>query len=176
MLLTAVLIGLGGWVISQWPVTPTPGVQQPVATTATDEKALRGQFERAVLLLQRNQFQQAAIEFNSIIDEHPDMPDAYVNQGFALLGLEHADTAAEYFYRAIELRPFQANAYYGLALVAEKKNDLESASGAMKSFIHLASEDDPYLPKARAALWEWETAIKPGDDGVEEAESAAHSD
>jgi len=49
----------------------------------------------------------------------------------------------------------QANAYYGLGLVYEKHNDLELARGAMRSFIHLSDESDPYVRLAQSALWEW---------------------
>jgi len=49
----------------------------------------------------------------------------------------------------------QANAYYGLGLVYEKYNDLELARGAMRSFIHLSDESDPYVRLAQSALWEW---------------------
>ncbi|MBI3069379.1 MAG: hypothetical protein HYY79_11040, partial [Betaproteobacteria bacterium] len=29
----------------------------------------------------------------------------------------------------------------------------------MRTFVHLAKADDPYLRKAQAALWEWEEAL-----------------
>jgi hypothetical protein len=35
-------------------------------------------------------------------------------------------------------------------------NDRPMALGAMRTFVHLAQPDDPYLRKARAALWEWQ--------------------
>jgi hypothetical protein len=34
--------------------------------------------------------------------------------------------------------------------------DIAGATGAMRTYIHLAPADDPFLVKARAALWEWE--------------------
>jgi hypothetical protein len=59
------------------------------------------------------------------------------------------------------LRPEQANAYYGLAVALEALGDRPGALGAMRSFVHLAKEGDPWVPKARAALWEWQAAGRP---------------
>ena len=37
--------------------------------------------------------------------------------------------------------------------------DYEGALGAMRSYIHLSPPNDPFLAKARAAIWEWETKL-----------------
>ena len=84
------------------------------------------------------------------------MPEAHANMGFALLGLGRPAQARDFFESAIELRREQMNAYYGLAVALEALTDVNGAIGAMPTYTHLAREDDPYLPKARAALWEWE--------------------
>ena len=39
---------------------------------------------------------------------------------------------------AMALNPSQANAYYGLALAHEAAGDLDLATGAMRSYLHLA--------------------------------------
>ena len=87
------------------------------------------------------------------------MPEAYVNMGFAYLGLEQYQTAAAAFSRAIDLRPNQVNAYYGLAEAFEGMKDYEGALGAMRSYIHLSPPNDPFIPKARSAIWELETKL-----------------
>ena len=84
-----------------------------------------------------------------------------MNKGFALLGLDHPGTAKEFFLTAIELRPRQTNAYWGLAVSLEALCDYPGAIGAMRTYVHLADVEDPYLAKARAALWEWGA----GEDG-----------
>ncbi len=82
-----------------------------------------------------------------------------MNLGFALLGAGRAAEARTAFDRATALRPAQANAYYGLALAHEASGDLAVATGAMRSYLHLAKHEDPkHLARARAALWEWEQA------------------
>ena len=87
------------------------------------------------------------------------MPEAYVNMGFAYLGLEEYQTAAVAFSKAIDLRPNQVNAYYGLAEAFEGMQDYEGALGAMRSYIHLSPPNDPFIPKARSAIWEWEAKL-----------------
>jgi tetratricopeptide (TPR) repeat protein len=76
-----------------------------------------------------------------------------------LLGLKQADAAREFFLAAIELRPEQANAYYGLAMADEMRQDWESALGGMRSYLHLSKADEPHRVRARAALWEWEDKL-----------------
>jgi hypothetical protein len=61
------------------------------------------------------------------------------------------------------LEPRQANAYYGLALAWEEDGDRAQATGAMRSYLHLARHERPeHLARARAALWEWEQARPAG--------------
>ena len=100
----------------------------------------------------------------------PDSAEAYVNMGFAMIGKEDYKAAVTFFESAIELKPYQANAYWGLAVSLEKINDLQGALGAMRTFIHLSPPNDPFLRKARAALWEWESALKRGPLPEEEQE------
>ena len=87
------------------------------------------------------------------------MPEAYVNLGYAYLGLEEYQTAANAFSKAIDLRPNQVNAYYGLAEALEGMQDYEGALGAMRSYIHLSPPNDPFLAKAKSAIWELETKL-----------------
>jgi hypothetical protein len=60
----------------------------------------------------------------------------------------------------LEARPGQANAYYGLATALEAGGDLEGALGAMRTYVHLEAPDAPFLRKAAAAIWEWETRLR----------------
>ena len=51
-------------------------------------------------------------------------------------------------------------------MALEKQNDLAGALGAMRSFIHLSTAADPYLRRARSAIWEWETRLQPLDGSM----------
>lgn len=124
-----------------------------------DAQLMQQRFDQAASLLHAGQFEYAIKALDQVIKIQPRMPEAYVNMGFAYLGLEQYQTAATAFSVAIDLRPNQVNAYYGLAVAFEGMQDYEGALGAMRSYIHLSPPNDPFIPKARSAIWEWETKL-----------------
>jgi Flp pilus assembly protein TadD len=123
------------------------------------EREVRQRFEQAVVMLHARQYDHAITALHRVLEIAPRMPEAHVNMGYALMGLERPDAARGFFNAAIELNPRQANAYYGLALTEEARQDYESALGAMRTYLHFARAEDPYRTKARAALWEWESRL-----------------
>ena len=124
-----------------------------------DQALLQQRFDQAASLLHAGQFEYAITALEQVVKIQPRMPEAHVNLGFAYLGLEDYQTSVIAFSYAIDLRPDQVNAYYGLAEALEGMKDYEGALGAMRSYIHLSPPDDPFLAKARSALWEWETKL-----------------
>lgn len=126
---------------------------QPDARSAEIER----EFARGVQLLQQRDAAGAASALHRVLVLAPRLPEAHVNLGFALLDLGRAKEARTAFDEATVLRPQQANAYYGLALAHEALGELDAATGAMRSYLHLAREASPEQQRrARAALWEWE--------------------
>jgi len=123
------------------------------------KQLLQQRFDQAIALLHAKQFEYAIIALDEVIKIQPRLPEAHVNLGFSYLGLKQYPQAVQSFARAIDLRPEQVNAYFGLAESYEALNDYESALGAMRSYIHLSPADDPFLARARAAVWEWETKL-----------------
>ena len=131
--------------------------QQPIAALSDEQNAIIiKRFEQAAALLHAKQYEYAVSALDEVLRIVPNMPEAYVNMGYALFGLKRYDEARGAFEKAIDLRPYQANAYYGLASVLDAKKDYESALGAMRTFIHLSQPDNRFLAKARSAIWEWE--------------------
>lgn len=126
---------------------------------AMRQSEVRQRFEQALVMLHARQYEHAVMALHRLLELMPNMPEAHVNMGFALLGLEQADAARASFMAATELRPQQANAYYGLALSEEARNDYEAALGGMRTYLHLAPAADPHVARARAALWEWEAKL-----------------
>lgn len=120
---------------------------------------VRQRFEQGVAMLHAHQYEHAITALHRVLELAPQLPEAHVNMGYALLGLQRGEAARGFFQAAIELRPGQANAYYGLAMADELRQDYESALGGMRSFLHLSKADDPYRARARAALWEWEEKL-----------------
>jgi len=124
-----------------------------------DVQLLQQRFDQAASLLHAGQFEYAITALDQVIKIQPRMPEAYVNLGYAYLGLKEYQTAANAFSKAIDLRPNQINAYYGLAEALEGMQDYEGALGAMRSYIHLSPPNDPFLAKAKSAIWELETKM-----------------
>ncbi|MDH5324602.1 MAG: tetratricopeptide repeat protein [Gammaproteobacteria bacterium] len=136
-----------------------PGSHLAVRLSPEDAKTVQDSFERAAALIHAGQYEYAIKALDQVIRLHPKLPSAYVNMGYAYLNLEDYRSAASAFAKAIDLRPEQANAYYGMAEVLEKTNELETALGFMRTFIHLSDPGDPFMAKARSALWEWEAEL-----------------
>jgi len=123
------------------------------------EAELKQRFEQAVVMLHAKQYEHAVTALHRVLELAPRLPEAHVNMGFALIGLQQHEAARGFFEAAIDLHPQQANAYYGLALVAEQQQDWEVALGAMRTYLHFAPPSDPHASRARAALWEWQEKL-----------------
>jgi tetratricopeptide (TPR) repeat protein len=122
-------------------------------------KKVKKHFEQAIAMLHAKKYEYAVKALDEIISMEPYIPEVYVNLGYAYYGMQEFDTALSAFNKAVDLRPAQANAYYGLAEVLEEKKDYAAALGAMRSFIHLAKADNRFITKAKSAIWEWETKL-----------------
>lgn len=135
----------------------------PVAhQEAAKAREVEVRFREAVVMLHAKQYEHALTALHRVLELAPTMPEAHVNMGYTMLGLKRFAAARDFFSGAVELRPMQANAYYGLALALDEQKDRAGAIGAMRSFVHLAKPDDPFVRKARSALWEWQST---GDGG-----------
>jgi tetratricopeptide (TPR) repeat protein len=158
LLLTAAAVLLGGLAIDR-AGTPLPAAPPPRASSLPHQAEVQQLFDRAVLMLHARQYEPAATALHRVLQLAPALTEAHVNMGYAMLGLQRLKEARDFFDSATALRPDQANAYYGLALAWEAAGDLPMATGAMRSYLHLAKDERPeHLRRARAALWEWEQA------------------
>lgn len=167
--LTIGLILAGGIAVSRvsgsgpnrWP-PPDPRLEPVRHAQRARETEIGQRFQQAVAMLHAKQYEHAAVALHRVLELAPALPEAHVNMGFALVGLERYGAARDFFISATELRPMQVNAYYGLAIALENLGDLLGAMGAMRTYLHLARPDDPYRRKAEAALWEWQAALDAG--------------
>lgn len=127
-----------------------------VSSVDTSAVGLGSRFERGVRLLRAGHHERAVEQFHAALHLVPTLPEAHVNLGFALLALGRTSEARDAFRTALDIRPMQANAYWGLAVSLEENCDLAGAIGAMRTYVHLADPASPFLRRANAALWEWE--------------------
>jgi tetratricopeptide (TPR) repeat protein len=112
-------------------------------------------FQQGVLMLHAKQYEHAMAAFHRVLQLEPKMPEAHVNMGFALLGLNRNKEATDFFTGALALRQEQTNAYYGLALAAWGAGDRQEAMHAMYHFVSYADPADPYRTKAEEMLLAW---------------------
>lgn len=166
LVLTVMLTVVTGSLITWWPrssgnALPVSAAKDPAghATQKRIEEIDR-RFKEAVALLNARQYEPAVAELQRVLALSPKMPEAHVNMGFAMLGLQRFPSARKFFENAIDLRTTQVNAYYGLAVALEGMQDTGGALGAMRSYVHLSKPDDPYQRRANAAIWEWEEQLK----------------
>jgi len=153
IVLVALLVGLASIVKL---AAPAPAVSRLEHQQQMREAELQQRFEQAVVMLHARQYEHAITALHRVLELAPRLPEAHVNMGYALIGLQQHEAARGFFEAAIDLNARQANAYYGLALVAEQQQDWEAALGAMRTYLHFASPNDPHTTRARSALWEWE--------------------
>lgn len=144
--------GVFGW---RFPTTGEPARGQVHVTDQT-RREIHQRFQQGVVMLHAKQHEHAVTAFHRVLELDPAMPEAHVNMGFALIGLERYSAARDFFESALALRKEQLNAYYGLAVALDGLRDRPGAIGAMRTFVHLSGSTDPYVRKAHAALWEWE--------------------
>lgn len=167
--LTLILVVLGGLAIARLPRGGEPPAPEPIADPKLDpgghadqarKAEIKLRFQQGVVMLHAKQYEYALAAFERVLKLSPDMPEARVNMGYALLGLERYDAAADFFDSATTLRPEQANAYWGLAVALEKSGKLRAAREAMETFVHLTKPEDPFRRKAQDMIAEWEARIE----------------
>lgn len=149
-----------------------PGVTPPKPViNKADYAHIKQRFDQAVGLLHAKQYEYAITALNDILKIQKNVPEVYVNLGYAYLGMKDYKTAQGAFGEALNLKPDQANAYYGLAIAYEGAKDLEPALGAMRSFIHLSDPESKLVAKARSAIWEWEQRLGRNPEAPQPLES-----
>lgn len=172
LLFSIAATGILGGVITLWPHSQPQPVVVSAPPVIADGRSMPQQhaqdarlrevemrFQQGIAMLHARQFDYAVKAFHRVLELSPRLVEAHVNMGYALIGLQDYKAAYDFFQGATELHPAQVNAYYGMAVALEGQGDLEGALGAMRSYVHLSSKDDPFLPKARAALWEWQEQL-----------------
>ncbi|MBF0181279.1 MAG: hypothetical protein HQM03_14750, partial [Magnetococcales bacterium] len=143
------LIGGMGWLIHN---APGP---EPRPALSPHQEALTRRFEEGAIMLHAKRYEYAVTAFHWVLQRAPEIPEAHVNMGFALLGLERPEAARDFFRAAISLRPDQANAFYGLAEANAATGAMQEARDAMWEFIRMTPPGSPFLERAHTLLMSW---------------------
>ncbi|WP_431856903.1 tetratricopeptide repeat protein [Azospirillum sp.] len=133
----------------------------PAAAPAPGDDAFRDHFTAGVEYLRQGRPHEALVSFNAASHLRPHVPEVFVNIGFAQATMGKHGDAAEAFDRALQIKPDQTNAYFGLAVALEGMGRLEEALGAMRTFEHLTPrEDEKFRVLAASAIWEWSATLE----------------
>lgn len=159
VLLSLLAIGASGLLMQWMQLPPQAAPPPPPPRIVAEDPELRLRFQQGAMMLHAGEYEHAVVAFHEVLEKAPQLPEAHVNMGYALLGLARFAAARDFFLAAIDLRPVQANSYFGLGEAYEGLAELEEALGAMRTFIHMTHDKDPFLPRARAAIWEWENRL-----------------
>jgi tetratricopeptide (TPR) repeat protein len=132
------------------------------ATVHAEQRTLQeidARFGQGVVMLHARQFDHAVTAFHRVLELSPDMPEAHVNMGFALLGTGHHREARDFFAEALVIRPQQNNARYGIALALEGLGERHEAVQEMFRYLGETDPNDPYRAKADALLANWRSEL-----------------
>jgi tetratricopeptide (TPR) repeat protein len=151
--------GIGGQPDAQPLAAPDARLDPAGHAAARRSAEAERRFAQGVVMLHAKRYEHAMTAFHRVLELAPDSAETHVNMGFALIGLGRHAAARDFFESATELNRQQRNAYYGLAVALEALHDLPGAVGAMRTYVHLGRGDDPFVRKAQAALWEWESEL-----------------
>ena len=149
----------GGLLLDRLPASPERQATE-AHVREMKRKEIDTRFQQGIMMLHARQYEHALTAFHRVMQLAPQMPEAHVNAGFALIGMKRFREAHDFFEGATALRVRQANAYYGLAIALEGMNELPGAIGAMQTYLHLTAADNPHRRKAEAAIWEWREALR----------------
>lgn len=136
--------------------------------TEAFQAEIQQRFKQATTMLYYNRYDEAITALHRLLRLDPEMPEAYVNMGYALLGKQEYKMAHDFFLDAIDMNPGMANAYYGIALALEGLGELGGALGGMRSYLHMVEvkeEAKVNIARARSAIWEWEAQLGRGPWG-----------
>jgi tetratricopeptide (TPR) repeat protein len=133
------------------------------------DKQAKALLKQAALAMSAKRFDEAIATLNSGLPVLKERPEAYLSMGNALLGKRDFATARDFMKAAIDRDPMFADAYFGYATASEALGELDSALGAMRTYLHTEKNRDPYrlkVAQARAAIWEWEAKLGRGEWGA----------
>lgn len=146
----------GAWEAGDAEATLTPNAK----ADSRKWEQIEAHFQRGLTMMHAGEHLLAAKAFSEVLKLDEGVVDARVNLGFCFVGMAAWHEAFLEFQTAIAMRPEQANAYYGTALVLYELNDAEGALGNMRTYVHLAGENAPFQQQAMRSILAWEDELR----------------
>ena len=161
----------------QPPGTMLPGSFDAETDPAAHAGAARlreidARFRQGAAMLHAGRHEEAMAALHRVLELAPRLPEAHLNMGFALLGLEQPAEALDFFTAAADLKPMLTTSYYGMALAHEALGNLRMAVESMEAYLHLEKEESYFTRRAASAVWEWRARLEGVPMTPEEVEEA----
>lgn len=103
---------------------------------------------RGIIFMRMEQYTDAINDYERALELAPDLAEAKVNMGAALIGLRRYASAITFLESGLEENPLSPHvAYYNLGIVHEMMGDYQRARGHYASAAALAPEWSPALRK-----------------------------
>jgi tetratricopeptide (TPR) repeat protein len=119
-------------------------------------------------LVKKNQYNAAIGLLEQARPQLQAYAQAYLVLGEALEGRGDYVVARDFYVAALDRDLSLSDAYWGVATTSERLGELDSAIGAMRSYLHTEKDPDPKrlrINQARSAIWEWESKLGRGPWG-----------
>ena len=148
-ILTVVLIAVGGCQDGQTPTKPASSTgpqaaaeKPPAAEAAKPDAAIIAEHNRAVALMERYNYKDAADGFTKLAEKFPDWHDLRVNQAIAILNQDQkGDRALPILAEVLKADPEQARANYCRGLLLLHGGDREKALPLFQKVLELDPHD-----------------------------------
>jgi tetratricopeptide (TPR) repeat protein len=103
---------------------------------------------RGIILMRMEQYTKAVKDYERALDINPDLAEAKINMGAALIGLRRYASAIAYLEQGLASETFSAHvAYYNLGIAHERLGDYKGARGYYLSATDIVPEWPPALRK-----------------------------
>ncbi len=132
--------------------TKTPPASAVTESVVAKMNQAKAHFDKAIEHLRAEDIDAAIEEYVLSLNINPHSAEANSNLGFAYLDKWDFERALEYQGKALQINSNFANAYYGLALVHEKKGDKVEAAKNWKEFIKRSQPGSKWALRAKERL------------------------
>lgn len=122
------------------------------AFASTTFNEARDRFKRGLENSYAGRYDEAISEYEASIRLDPGVAEVYNNLGFAYFDKGDAQAAVFFQRKALDINPYLANGYYGLALALETLGDKKGALVCWKRYLSLSS-DDIWIERAKEHIY-----------------------
>ncbi len=96
---------------------------------------VRGDFDRAVMLLEQEQYEQAIVLLQRVVEAAPEVTIAHIDLGIAYARLDDLEQAEQSLQRALELNPRHPVAHNEMGMLYRRTGRFDAARGSYENAL-----------------------------------------